>query len=244
MSFGLIMAFLFFAGSLIGWCLEFGYRNLVSHNGPKFLWFINPGFCRGPYLPIYGVGLTTMFIISYLLSSSSAPKWTIVIGIGVTMSLIELFGGWMLLKFLNLRLWDYTQNRGNINGYICPRFSLIWTALGAAYYLWIHPVALNGLIWLSNNLAFSFFIGLFFGVFIIDLYLSNRDAVIIKEFAEYHDVVVKYDELKTLVQRRRLEKAQKTVFFNQTAAKVSDLREIFTENLATFESKIKKRKNR
>ena len=62
----LVIAFLFFVGAMLGWVLEFLFRNLISHSGPRARHFINPGFCKGPYLPIYGVGLTVLFLIAYM----------------------------------------------------------------------------------------------------------------------------------------------------------------------------------
>lgn len=240
MSVGLILAFLFFVGSLIGWGLEFLFRNLISHKGPKLGFVINPGFCRGPYLPIYGVGLSVMFVISYFLTPDKgvAPVWLIVIGIGVCMSAIEFVGGWLLLRFLNMRLWDYRDRKGNIKGFICPQFSLIWMILGAIYYVIVHPLALDGLFWLSHNLAFSFIIGLFFGFFIIDLFISNRDAAIIKEFGNDNEVIIRYDELKAIVQKKRIENLKKASFFNQTSFKGSDLLDSLKDNIHTFEQKI------
>lgn len=234
MTYGLILAFLFFAGSLLGWSLEFVFRNLITHNGPKLGFVINPGFCRGPYLPIYGVGICVMFVISYFLTPEKglAPVWLIVLGIGICMSLIEFAGGWFLHKKLNMRLWDYSSYRGNIKGYICPRYSLLWLVLGALYYLIVHPMAVDGLIWLSHNLAFSFFIGLFFGFFIIDFSVSNRDAMIIKEFGDDNQVVIQYEELKAMVQKKRLEKALKATFFNQLSHRDSNLREALREHIS------------
>ena len=59
MRLSLVLAFLFFIGSCFGWVLELLYRNL-THRHKKW---INPGFCTGPYLPIYGFGLCTLFLL-------------------------------------------------------------------------------------------------------------------------------------------------------------------------------------
>lgn len=48
MNFFLAMAFLFFVGSILGWGIELVFRRIVHHK------WINPGFCIGPYVPIYG----------------------------------------------------------------------------------------------------------------------------------------------------------------------------------------------
>ena len=58
MRLSLVLAFLFFIGSCFGWVLELLYRNL-THRHKKW---INPGFCTGPYLPIYGFGLCTLSV--------------------------------------------------------------------------------------------------------------------------------------------------------------------------------------
>ena len=55
----LTLAFLFFIGSVLGWVLELFYRTFISTSNPEHHW-INPGFCTGPYLPIYGSGLCVL----------------------------------------------------------------------------------------------------------------------------------------------------------------------------------------
>ncbi len=65
MSEFLILAFLFFIGSTVGWVIELVFRRFFSGSNPEHKW-INPGFCVGPYLPIYGFGLCTMYMITYL----------------------------------------------------------------------------------------------------------------------------------------------------------------------------------
>ena len=62
MNFFLTMAYLFFIGSALGWVLELLYRNLTQK---KKKW-TNPGFCTGPYLPIYGFGLCVLYLLASL----------------------------------------------------------------------------------------------------------------------------------------------------------------------------------
>ncbi len=56
------LAFLFFIGSLAGWVLELVYRNQKRKDGK----WINPGFCTGPYVPLYGVGLCVLYLLASL----------------------------------------------------------------------------------------------------------------------------------------------------------------------------------
>jgi len=218
----LVLAFLFFVGALIGWGLEFCFRNLISHNGPRGKYFINPGFCHGPYLPIYGIGLSVMFVIAYTIQTvfDNPSDIVVIVLIGVAMTLIEFIGGLFLLKVLNMRLWDYRKQFGNIMGLICPTFTVIWAVIGAGYYLFIHDIAIGWLIWLSYNLPFSFFVGLFFGVFIIDLVQSGYEAKAIRDYGNDNNVVIKYEELKQAILERDRELGKKVGFFNQTAKNV------------------------
>ena len=65
MKFFLVVTFLFFAGSLIGWGIELVFRRFFSANNPERKW-INPGFLTGPYLPLYGFSLVILFLLSYI----------------------------------------------------------------------------------------------------------------------------------------------------------------------------------
>lgn len=255
MNFGLAFAFLFGAGAMLGWCIEFLYRNLISHSGPRGKYFINPGFCRGPWLPIYGIGVATMFFICYLVTDGDdvVSIWGIIgtiLVITIIMTLIEFIGGVFLLKVMNLRLWDYRNEPGNIMGIICPKFTLIWGALGAAYFLLLHNVAIEALIWLSNNLAFSFFVGAFASAFIIDFAISAKDAMAIKQYGDANSIIIKYEELKDLVQKKAKELESNT-FFAQAKTEDQTLKQVldtFTEahedKAEAFKSNYKSRRAR
>ena len=240
----LILTFLFYCGAILGWCLEFLFRNLISHKGPRGKFFINPGFCKGPYLPIYGVGLSAMCLISYFVTEKipNASPVIVILIIGAVMILIEFIGGFVLLQN-NIRLWDYRDRPGNIMGIVCPLFSLIWIAIGAVYYLFIHPTIIDWIIWLADNLSYCFVVGFFWGVFIIDLVTSNKEAKMVKEFGENHEVIVKYEELKAAMQAARKENNQKTSFFNQllnppkTEAEKTEITQAIEQHTDVYESR-------
>ena len=59
----LIVVFLFFFGSFMGWVLELLYRRFVSRANPDRAW-LNPGFLYGPCVPLYGLGTVILFILS------------------------------------------------------------------------------------------------------------------------------------------------------------------------------------
>ncbi len=196
MSFVLILAFLFYIGSLTGWVLELFYRRFFSQHK-----WVNPGFLSGPYLPIYGMGLMVLFLIASFgdrleVANTYLKHGILFLSMAVCMTLIEFVAGWICLNYFRVRLWDYSNNFANYKGLICPTYSFFWTVLGALYYFLIHPHILSALDWLSRNLAFSFFIGFFYGVFVLDFVHSTKLVIAIKKFARQKQIVMHYEEIK------------------------------------------------
>ena len=229
MSFILCLAYLFFLGSIFGWVLELVFRKFFSPGNPEHKW-INPGFCLGPYVPLYGTGLCILYILAHIgevtgFGSTGLGVAVLFISMALSMTLIEYLTGLVLLKHFSLRLWDYSKRPGNVQGLICPLFSFIWAALGAVYYFLVHPYILNALDWLANNLAFSFVIGYFFGVFTIDVAYSSRIVSRIKRFAEENDLIVKYENLKANLQKIREQYNLKSHFFNPLHTRIKPLKE-------------------
>lgn len=216
MNLFLILSFLFFIGAISGWVIELLFRRFISTANPERKW-INPGFCTGPYVPLYGFGLCFLYIIASVETSSwmdsfRYQKIVLFLTMAVTMTVIEYIAGIFLLKVAHMRLWDYSKEVGNIQGLICPRFSVIWAVLGAIYYFVIHPRILNALNWFSHNLAFSFVIGLFFGVFLLDVAHSLQLANKLQKFAKENDVIIRYEHLKLQIRKAHEERKQKYHF--------------------------------
>ncbi len=245
MNLFLILAFLFFIGSLAGWVTELFFRRFVSAANPERKW-INPGFCVGPYLPLYGFGLCILYLVASLerFEWISHPIWSkiaLLALMAVCMTAIEYIAGVASLKIAKVRLWDYSNEWGNIQGIVCPKFSLIWATLGAVYYFFIHPYILGALDWLSRNLAFSFVIGVFFGVFVIDVVYSAQLISKIKRFAEENDVVVRYEHLKAHIRSMQDKTKQKSRFLLAFRTD-RPLSEYLKEHISIFEERLTKRK--
>ena len=212
----LTLAFLFFIGSLIGWCIEVIFRKFFSTSNPEHKW-VNPGFLVGPYLPLYGFGLCILYLLASLekyslISNPIVNRIVLFIVMAIGMTLIEYIAGLIFIKGMNVKLWDYSDDWGNIQGIICPLFSFFWAVLGAVYYFFIHPYILNALAWLSRNLAFSFVIGFFFGVFILDFCYSAKVLAKIRKFAADNELIVKYDELREHIRKSRETRHEKSKF--------------------------------
>lgn len=215
MNLFLKLAYLFFIGSTLGWVLEVFFRRFISGANPERKW-INPGFCVGPYVPLYGSGLCILYLLAAfgdrLGVATTGDRLLLLAAMALSMTAIEYIAGILCLKIMKIRLWDYSKMWGNVQGLICPAFSLIWAVAGAGYYFFIHPYILNALVWLSENLAFSFVIGFFFGVFTIDVAYSTHLVSRMKKYADENEVIIKYERLKSRIRAAQDEMNEKAHF--------------------------------
>lgn len=199
-------AFVFFMGSILGWVIELFFRRLAHGK------WVNPGFLVGPCLPIYGFGLCTLSFCYVHFEALNLSPLIIILLIGLFMTLIELIGGEFFLHSGSVKLWDYSNMWGNYKGIICPLFSLIWTLAGAIYYYLLAPYVIEASMWLANHLEFSFVVGMCFGIFIIDFIYSTKVLLKIRKYAEEHNIVVKYEELKRNIHDEQLKMKKKYSF--------------------------------
>lgn len=112
------------------------------------------------------------------------------------MTLVEYITGLIFIKRMKVKLWDYSDRPGNIQGIICPLFTFFWGLIGAAYYLFLHPLFVKAVNWINYNEIYSFFIGIYFGIFIIDLFYSFNVVSKIRKWGTEHNVVVKLEEFR------------------------------------------------
>ncbi len=122
---------LFAAYSFIGWVLEVIYRSLPQKR------FVNAGFLYGPFVPIYGVG--ALLIISLSIPISKFPVIAQLFCFGVATTIIELITGLAVEKYFGFKLWDYSDNKYNYKGIICPLYSVFWALMSVFFISLLHP---------------------------------------------------------------------------------------------------------
>ena len=155
----------------------------------------------------------------YLLASLENYEWitnpfwnkaVLFLAMAVGMTLIEYVAGLFCLKFLKVRLWDYSNLWGNVQGILyLSGFLCRMGCSGGTVLLSDSSPHPGGLEWLSQNLAFSFFIGVFFGVFAVDVAHSAQLVAKLKHFAEEYTIVLAYEEIKAHIRRAHLKNAMK-----------------------------------
>lgn len=120
----------FYLYSFVGWVWESCYVSLK-----KARW-VNRGFLNGPFLPIYGFGALTI-LLSTLAVRESLP---LIFLFGMTAAtILEYFTGACMEKLFHVRYWDYSNQKVNLNGYICLTSSLAWGFFSVLLVRVIHP---------------------------------------------------------------------------------------------------------
>ena len=199
----LTVAFLFMVGSMFGWGLELFFRRFISTKNPQRKW-INPGFLTGPCLPLYGFELLALYVMSLIpyIGDDVIRELDFlqvivqILSMGAMMTLIEFIAGLIFIKGMKIKLWDYSDERFNIGGIICLRFSVIWTLLAAVYYFFVQKYVIKLVIWFDDNIAFTFVVGMFYGILIVDLNYSLNIMGKVRRFAKENDIIIKYEALK------------------------------------------------
>lgn len=117
------IALFFLVYAVIGWITEVVYQAVSKGI------VVNRGFLNGPICPIYGFGSLFVILLVKALgldhSSFTADSQVFLLGMMLS-TMLELIGGFALLKIFHARWWDYSSKPFNYHGYICLEFSIIW----------------------------------------------------------------------------------------------------------------------
>lgn len=109
--------FFFYVYCFLGWCFESAY---VSAKSGKF---INRGFMRGPFLPLYGSGATMMFVVSMPFQDNIVLTYFAGC-VGAT--LLEYVTGVLMEALFSVRYWDYSDKKFNFQGRIALHSTITW----------------------------------------------------------------------------------------------------------------------
>lgn len=203
-TFFMTFSTLFIVGAFLGWLIELFYRRYVPNRKTKK--WVNPGFLSGPWLPLYGFGLSGLYFIRYgldiVLTDRLDPVWATVItlvAMSVAMTVIEYIAGIIFIKGMGIKLWDYSNEWGNIQGIICPLYSLFWTLVAVFYFFVVHPRIHYLIDFVLTYREFLFCVGFFYGIFAVDLWNSLDISVKMRKFAKENKMVLSWEQLKISV---------------------------------------------
>lgn len=164
----------FYIYCFIGWCIE---STFVSVKKKKF---VNRGFMRGPFLPLYGSGAVIMLFATIPFRDNI---FLIFLAGGLAATVLEYFTGVCMEALFKVRYWDYSNQPFNFQGHICLGTSIAWGMLSIALVKIIHaPV--ESLV-LSLNRTFALTAAVILSVLIAcDFILSFKAALDIRNMLE------------------------------------------------------------
>lgn len=246
----LLYLFLFLIGCMLGYVLEAFYRRFFSAKK-----WVNPGFMKGPWLPLYGFGVVILYTLSNAfigllpdlpfydpMVSGRGPSVYDLIPIaimGVSMNALELIAGLIFVKGFHVRLWDYSNMKGNFMGILCPVFAVIWFALSIAYYYLAHPfvnqlatAAYNYMFGVDGGPAsfgFIFTLGVAYGIMLIDFLTSASLFSRISKIAKDSGLAERYEEMRVSLRLKKEEAGER--FFDAIPEKVKEGLEKAKESL-------------
>lgn len=155
--------FFFYFYCFFGWVFE---SCVVSVKNRKF---VNRGFMRGPFLPLYGSGAIMMLVVSMPFQEHLLLVYLSGC-IGAT--ILEYITGVTMEALFKVRYWDYSDQKFNFQGQICLSSSLAWGGLTILMTRFVHKpveqlvlgipitaltcITLGLTVWIVSDFALSF----------------------------------------------------------------------------------------
>ncbi len=168
----------FYFYCFLGWVWETCYVSVL-----KARW-VNRGFMRGPFLPIYGSGAIVVLIFTLPFRTNA---WLVFV-VGMTSAtLLEYFTGAAMEKMFHVRYWDYSRQRLNLNGHICVTSSLAWGCFSVILTLYGHTPVERFVTNMNENVLEII-------VFVLTVYISIDMAESIREAVNLKEVLLGLEE--------------------------------------------------
>lgn len=170
--------FFFYLYCFLGWVWETCYVSVL-----KAKW-VNRGFMRGPFLPIYGSGAIVVLI--FTLPVRTNPGLVFVVGM-VSATILEYCTGVVMERMFHVRYWDYSNQRLNLNGHICLTSSLAWGVFSVILTRYGHTPVERLASHMSTNVLEVI-------VFVLTVYISIDMAESIREAINLKEVLLSLEE--------------------------------------------------
>lgn len=221
----------FFIYSVLGWICETIYCSVGNKK------FEIRGFLYGPYCPIYGFG--AVILLRLLLPLHDYPVAMFFVGL-LACSVLEYFTSWIMEKLFNMRWWDYSKKKFNINGRVCLLNAVLFGVGGMIIVYLIQP-EISKFVEKLTSTHIRLFATLIMAVLLIDFVASLASTLkfssalkdaqqSIEKFKEEHPIKDLSPEKLLSTLRENAEKAAEN--HQNTAEKAfAKLKEISLENI-------------
>ncbi len=170
--------FFFYFYCFLGWIWETCYVSVC-----KTKW-VNRGFMKGPFLPIYGSG--AVIVLIFTLPFRTNAILVFVAGMA-SATILEYFTGAAMEKLFHVRYWDYSDKPLNLNGHICLLSSLAWGIFSVILTLYGHTPVERFVFRMNQNVLEGV-------VFVLTIYISIDMAESVREAINFKEVLLSLEE--------------------------------------------------
>lgn len=169
---------LFYLYCFIGWIWESCYVSLEKHK------WINRGFLKGPFLPIYGSG--AIVVLFSTLGIEENIILIFIIGM-IVATILEYITGATMEKMFHVRYWDYSEKLFNINGHICLLSSLTWGVFSILLVKFINPPIASLIISIPDQISEI-------SAYIITIFITIDGVQSFNEAMDLKNILIKITE--------------------------------------------------
>lgn len=193
----------FYIYCFFGWIFESTYVSVKKGH------FVNRGFLRLPMLPIYGTGAVMMLWVSLPVRDSLLLVYT---SGAIAATILEYVTGWGMERLFKVKYWDYSNQRFQLNGYICLSSTIAWGFLTVLLTEILHPPIARYVLGIPLGVLLVC-VGGITVLFVLDAVRSVKEALDLAKVldamtnmrAELDDLQVQMALLKAEMQQRAAE---------------------------------------
>ena len=195
----------FYVYCFLGWCIESAWVSIRAGR------FVNRGFMKGPWLPIYGCGAVTILIAGDM--SDGSVIGLFVIG-ALLATVLEYITGEAMVRIFKVRYWDYSYKKIQLNGHICLSSTLAWGVLSIIMVYMIDPF-FEGLLEGIFASAMKVIVCVVSAVMVYDFSKALREALDIRkvlvELEKVKDEFEDYIEIKKEILEERMDELEERI---------------------------------
>ena len=185
----------FYLYCIFGWCFESMYVSLKQHC------FVNRGFLKGPWLPLYGSGAVLVLLIT--MPFDQHPVAVYIAGlIGAT--LLELVTGEVMVRLFKVRYWDYSNQHFQYKGQICLSSSIVWGFFSVMMVYVVQPQVERFVFWLNSEFV-SVMTFLITVCMVYDFAGAFRKAMDLRKLLDQAEQILQELEQRAAEKKRLLE---------------------------------------
>lgn len=124
-----------------GWCLEVCIATIRQHK------LINRGFLNAPFCMLYGVAAASFELF---LPELKDHLFFLFLGGMLLASFLEYWTGRGLERLYHKKWWDYSNEKFNLDGYVCLNYSLIWGVFAVITMKFSNPLLIKLISWVPD----------------------------------------------------------------------------------------------